>query len=1024
MIRTFNKVPLSVSTPSKSEINEHFFNHYEWKGVQDDKNFLSSDPTSFAASNNVFVDAEGLLKSRPSVKIKIMTDGKMVLSNIVNVWEFDDIIVYHTKYNDLYYLTFADPSYADYVQVESEEDIRIIPEDRKLFIFSKTAFKYYDIKTREYLSADKFIYIPSTNIIVDGESDKKNESKNALIDAYITTYLFTSLDNVKFNDLIGNDFTLTISDKKYKITNFKKDQQYTFVDKYANINEDNYLLNTTGDAYYILGGVSETSDNFEMPLIFTSERESMILCTYNNIRPTTLKRGQTNWTIYHTVDGLVFRVLPAIEDTFGLPIISRDGSYCIVLKSDGPYIISLLKTGETIKYPGWINLMQTLDNNWYSTNFIGKYDLSKYVGKKRNMQNITVNGYFITDTDFAFTFCQPLSDDSLQNIGVVISHTGSNFYLNKFEVEYTAKTNTGTEKHKIVSYDYYPLVYAQVIDKNIFTIIKCKSSVTDYSWYSGTYLGRLCITYIVKNNELYTSTSEFEKGFNVSKETSNFNTYCIEDSHIINSAIICTNDVCKIAERILDVKYSADTNNKYSYSNSRIRITQYSLTDKEKYLPSSYILNDDSVTLRLSYPSGYMLTNKKLYRYSVTSEELLEPLSLLFEAYPVAYYSSGNTFDSIYLVSNNILYTNKIHKPISVEITTVGKINYDVFNAYTKLDHHYFGKDNKLYISANIKDEENVIKWYLPEINIQSFDYCITNLHPISSDTVAVFFNNSMEYVKYDTDVQAYRYYKSKLDVGCRKGSDVITTYDGKYTIFSTDRGLVAMNYQDFIASEEQTLQYVSDPIHDMFISFCNEENSTNEIKLFKYEFWIAIYKPDSKKGFLFDLRNNSWWPFELKDDISKIVKCNRKPLLLSNHNLFTFSTADDAYYDYDNARSKISWFIKSQKLYLGAINYYKHISNFTFVSVHNTDKLNIESTSFNLFLNLYRKKIDNNINNNDYVTVEYNVENVRTYVQRVNYSKVNEVEYMLKSDDDAAFNVPLSLSNITLKYKIGGQVR
>ena len=115
-----------------------------------------------------------------------------------------------------------------------------------------------------------------------------------------------------------------------------------------------------------------------------------------------------------------------------------------------------------------------------------------------------------------------------------------------------------------------------------------------------------------------------------------------------------------------------------------------------------------------------------------------------------------------------------------------------------------------------------------------------------------------------------------------------------------------------------------------------------------------------------------------------------------------------------------------SQKLYLSAINYYKHIVNMTFNSVHNIEELqnsnlNVQELNMNLKVINYRKTINNK---NTPIIINYIVNNARTYVQRLNYGKVNEFQYTLSNDENSYFNVPLSLSGLTIKYKIGGQIR
>ena len=239
------------------------------------------------------------------------------------------------------------------------------------------------------------------------------------------------------------------------------------------------------------------------------------------------------------------------------------------------------------------------------------------------------------------------------------------------------------------------------------------------------------------------------------------------------------------------------------------------------------------------------------------------------------------------------------------------------------------------------------------------------------------------------------------------------------------------MSYQEFMATSEQTLTYLSDTIFSVFKDYITESNSMNEIKLFKYSYWIVVYKQDSKFLLLFDIRNNSWWPLEYRSNLTKFVLDKDTVMQLSNGKMFILDKNETHYYDDNNITvRKIDWYIQSQKLHLNALNYYKHIVNMTFTSVHDKQLLEQEEYdadlfSFKLQVNNYRKKVDGNINDEDeFVSIVYNVESARTFVQRLNYSKVNEFQYLLSSDDENAVDIPLSLNSITIKYKIGSQVR
>lgn len=345
-----------------------------------------------------------------------------------------------------------------------------------------------------------------------------------------------------------------------------------------------------------------------------------------------------------------------------------------------------------------------------------------------------------------------------------------------------------------------------------------------------------------------------------------------------------------------------------------------------------------------------------------------DPINLLFTCFPIAYFYGGNVFDSMYIATTNALYISNADKVIELAETTVGETNFILPEVYSLLENYYVGIGNKLYISKSVTDNGK-FKWYFPEISVQPFDNSITNLQPISNSEVAIFFENEIWHSTFDAETTidgrkgVYRYYKSKLQAGCKKGSDVLVTYDGKYTIFASNRGLVAMSYQDFIASTEQSLTYLSDNIYDMFINYITEKNSLNQIKLYKFGYWIVIYKRDSKDGFVFDTRNNSWWPLSSFDKPTKFVTIDNKVEMLSAGNMYDLNKSDADYYDYDGEFvNKVSWFVKSQKLHLSALNNYKHIINMTFVSVHDSNILqnseyNIDGLDFKLQVNCYRKK-------------------------------------------------------------------
>lgn len=1210
MGRTVNRMPTHVDLPNGKDIKQYFFNQYKWKGINDDKNFLTADQETFLDANNVYIDTEGLLKSRPSLKIKTAkytnSGVEYVLSNIIDVWTFEYVTVYQTFVGGVYYLTFVNSKVVNHIQapltyldaneeIQTYKDIKLIVADTKIFVFSEYAFNYYDIKENIYADAIKFIHIPVTSVITDGAVDAsaKVESLNILTTSYITKYLYTSAENLNWNNLVGKHISVEIDGQTYEI-DFQYNNQIVFVGRYTGLSEYNFADDN------ILGNYGAG-----IPLVGASETDSLIISSYEYTINETTKKPTIVWSIYHTVDGIIFNKLPEISGVLGSPKISRNGQYCFVFRSTGGYNSSSPTTSDGIyvysllgnKYQSWTNLLYSISHTDYA-NLALNLNQTNTTGSYYN-QSVVVNGYFRDDGVFAFTYGDNLrwtsGDPNYCNFycvyckgtnaiyrkaifnrlaGTSYTYSPTNGftpgnYLDTQPVQfdtttsgYSPQTVTNTSNNISNKTFYYSgtgtsttltayitnIVWTNIeylsgmtisfgpmrltghmrivdSENNVFadtdfSFSKNRSAANTSAEFNNTYF-RFTLDYVTSGNvtqprfRVYAKTisgttsetgqtlpaynnpdgyfavtqnlmpnlyvdfksSKISVAIDFSVQLLNAGAYApyyraiyhIDDAgtqvaEILNYTTYGSWSKCRAPIKdtcmVNDGRYTFvrlwldEDNTKYHVLVYTIKLaanSDYIANAEINTIVSIYSEDYTSLdevykqTLVLSDPQCYLLTNKYLFDYIdyTSSETEYKPIPLLFEAAPIAHYYSDNTKDNLYIATDNALYVNNYKVPITVSELTEGEVNYFLPEHDALLSNYYFSKDNVLYISSpavqlNINTDklisENRIEfeWYLPEINKQEFDFNITNLHTISDTEVAIFFEHSVSYVNWDNDVQAYRYWKSKLQTGCKPGSDVLTTYDGKYVVFTSERGLVALTSQEFMATTEQAITYLSDAIYNMFQEYITDSNSTNEIKLFKQAYWIIAYKQDSKKMFVLDVRNNSWWVFTLLYNTTKLIKYYDDIDVLLNHNMYDFDKSEVNYYDNDGTKHKIHWFIKSQKLHFDATNYYKHIVNMTFISVH--DKTLLENATFNvnsldckLQINSYRKQLDGNIgNDNEYTVVEYTIESARTYVQRLNYSKVNEFQYLLSDDEETAISarIPLSLNNITVKYKIGTQVR
>ena len=200
--------------------------------------------------------------------------------------------------------------------------------------------------------------------------------------------------------------------------------------------------------------------------------------------------------------------------------------------------------------------------------------------------------------------------------------------------------------------------------------------------------------------------------------------------------------------------------------------------------------------------------------------------------------------------------------------------------------------------------------------------------------------------------------------------------------IFTTLRGVASLSPQDFIATTEQTLSYLSDNIQSKYYKFYNDSVHSTMlipdefdlsvkpmIKIVTYKYWIMFYRYMDREILALDTRTGSWWVWTTPYPIRSIVvnvRLNilmqidfnpienmvvysppKKPTLLGVS--FVWKDLDteilDTYYDdviekslnglselRDSRRivfyadPMIKWYISSQHLHFNEINNYKSV--------------------------------------------------------------------------------------------------
>ena len=281
---------------------------------------------------------------------------------------------------------------------------------------------------------------------------------------------------------------------------------------------------------------------------------------------------------------------------------------------------------------------------------------------------------------------------------------------------------------------------------------------------------------------------------------------------------------------------------------------------------------------------------------------------------PIQYYGALNITrkvqplsigsDGVWLLIDGKLWTSQLSAGNAIELdeyvecdyddegNMVPRVNYTVPSHVATLNEHFFsfvyeGK-NLLEVSSTRRDEErlfsdkgNDLLLYLPEVNEQVIANTITALHNLSETAMGLFTEDATYYitaVEQDTGSIVYtKPIKSKVPFGLRDGDEVITALDGQALLFPTARGLAAMAPEDFVATTERSVSYLSDSIQDLYADFYSNPTEALELQsdmgqavyykiklhLNTYRYWVLLWREYDKRILLLDTRTGSWWRWE-----------------------------------------------------------------------------------------------------------------------------------------------------------------
>lgn len=1042
--RTYNNSPLSVSTAG---IDESYFNFPEFKGICDNKNYISIDQQTFVEAKNVYVDNNNQLSSRPKLQaISVFTDPNTQIIEIINLGAFT---FYHTKTGKEYSLKFKFND--EWQSIETVETIKLAYINDMYVIFSEDNISAFWIEDDELVTATAadVIYTPITKI-VSGSQQDVYQTENALTNKVITRYLFTT-GNEYYPTLFNRSVTVHIGNESFDIV-FNQNSPITFTSN--------------------IGVMSITPFR-----VFSTQLQTFLAVTGSSI---------INLShMYYSIDGVLFTELD-------LPDVVTSGTF------EGQWTATISKSGDTVVvYTMYVNdgerrseiyvatintsdatpeveytLVDLTDENpLYHCN-AGTHTAADYVMYSTNYKSaiISVNAAIAAyDSSWIVVIipCNIAYDtkrvaSSNPALGYDISSpTLSNQTMVMYKVVQIIKNSSGSYditsdyladngdvfNSASNSFDYilslgllenYRMIYFYVRVQNN------SSQQCQYIWFSNI-AGKLYYRFAVDANN-----QRCQKNAGSIRRLTTDGLYI---GHYVSSRQ--TDD---IIELIIGVNSSTKL---YATSSSANILTNgYSMssyTDTKTYTQADYPTEDFSITpdgsgsangdIRQQQPRAYEpaatiwsvtvtlstsitmsrgILYTQIYNENVamscgyyfknrTATPLLDrggiPCALYCDDSIVMYYyddsSDTDTYQKVY--STN--FDEETY--IDIETTSDGQAasyNYILPSFVDMLINPILTVNNEIYIGDNsaLSSEQQL---YFPVDNITKTISDITNLVIFSTTSLGVFLKNDVYELKYSisNDLPVYTLTKTKLQLGCKPGSDVMLTYDGRSILTTNLKGLSALTYEDFVQSTDQIYSYLTENIITSYERFAK---AANTIKLYQYKNWIFMYSPTLTYFYVYDMRTSSWWYWENKHSASQLINIDDELYLRENSSLFKFVEEFENYYD--NATEPIEWMFRSQKLHFGYPNNYKHVRSLTILASNDKMGAIISKLKFYNYRNFMYENRD---------VVEYDIKQLTTFIKKVNFMKTNAFQFEVSNYVDVA-PVQFKTPNIAIKYRITEKVR
>lgn len=1036
MAKTIRRNPMSVSTVN---LDEKYINFMEYKGLCTNKNYVTIDQETFSEVNNMYVNQDNELSTRPPIKneytIDITTDGvsteTVSIESILDIKRINDKVFYHIKGTDSKYYLLYPVGDNKYKPLETGAQIYLMWFNYGYALFTENDISlifYGKDNTIEVFKNADAVYIPITKVIT-GATIEVFQSENVFTSSKRERYKFKSISDgvsTPTENLIGKEVTIIIGDDVHNVT-FKKYQELTFYKKVGNVPTDsnsNWHYQTAKDSAGNIIYVASSEDASEH---------------------------------YISVDGVGWYqfTLQSSEQNYLItpkqyPVLADDGSsvYCCVYdaKQDDvtPQLIIYKKSISisdiyAFSNESWVEFDKiTITNGGptYVGNKIIYYNL--YDGTIRKESAYWLVGYDNNYTQYipmiafgscingtvsyAISMCQYEQSNKYYYIGYLVFISDGTVNGNTFLFEAFSNTSNNlledgavyacqnlNNKIGVVWQGKIGLLYFTKFGRTLHEPPKASHNLTVVHSYNGQY--KITGKFLFNELGLLLASAKYFVQFSLSVYS--YNEVSIEQSgtniydvflydnifNIAYSNLLKTNiykyTITNITKRYNDDDYA------YSYATTSIKTSeQYSCKITKNY--DTYTSENTATKLLVSNISVF--TNNELYY-----NKQLVPL--LKQGIPLY---NGGTYLVWYDSTDGTIYSNQYGDNVVIDNVIEGQLNYIIPEHSIDFITSVFSSKNALYTSSkDLIDTDRTAGKNLIYVPVDTsrdnvFTDNITGLVNFSQTALGVFLETCAYELTFDNSSNNYYLTKTKLQLGNKQGADILLSYDGNNIFITNLKGLSALNYQDFVQSTEQIYKYLTENIIETYIKF-----ATGPIKLCQYKDYLILYNTTDTTCLVYDLRAASWWKWTFEYAPDKIIYDGTNLLFLTHGKIYVFDF--NSHSVLDNNANPFDWSFTTQKLHFGAPNNYKHIRSVSIVTEQNNKYCRFKLKFIN-----YRNL--NNLSDTD--TVEYDIDQLTTMIKKVNFIKTNAFQFQISNDNTDKQPKPFVTSNISIKYRITERLR